>query len=136
LRGFRLRKDNAMPATLRHFAINADDVARARTFYETVFDWSIDPWGPPGFYQIGNAGPGVLGALQERHELVPGKPVHSVQATFGVADLLATIAAIEAAGGRIIMPPYRIEGVGELTYFEDTEGNFIGAMQYDAGVFD
>jgi hypothetical protein len=29
------------------------------------------------------------------------------------------------------MQPYRIEGVGELIYFEDTEGNLVGAMQYD-----
>jgi hypothetical protein len=25
------------------------------------------------------------------------------------------------------MQPYRIEGVGELIYFEDTEGNLVGA---------
>jgi predicted enzyme related to lactoylglutathione lyase len=56
--------------------------------------------------------------------------------TFGVEDLKATMAAIEAGGGRILMPPYRIEGVGELIFFEDTEGNFLGAMQYDRGVFD
>ena len=34
------------------------------------------------------------------------------------------------------MQPYRIEGVGELIYFEDVEGNLVGAMQYDPGVFD
>ncbi len=58
-----------------------------------------------------------------------------VEASIGVEDIHATIAAAEAAGGKIIMPPYRIEGVGELFYFEDTEGNLLGAMQYDAGVF-
>ena len=42
---------------------------------------------------------------------------------------------MEANGGRILMPPYRIEGVGELIYFEDTEGNFVGAMQYEPGFF-
>ena len=34
------------------FAINADDVPRARKFYEKVFGWSFEPWGPPGFYLI------------------------------------------------------------------------------------
>ncbi|WGJ13232.1 hypothetical protein QEV83_10945 [Methylocapsa sp. D3K7] len=58
------------------------------------------------------------------------------EASFGVEDISATIAAVEAAGGKIIMQPYHIEGVGELIYFEDTEGNLVGAMQYDPGVFD
>ena len=124
-----------MPATFRHFAINADDTGRAKTFYERVFGWRFDPWGPPDFYQVKNAGQGLLGALQGRRELVPGVRMAGFEASFGVADLKATIAAIEAGGGRIVMPPYRIEGVGELIYFEDTEGNLVGAMQYDPGVF-
>ena len=41
-----------MPNNSRFFAINADDVPRARKFYETVFGWSFEPWGPPGFYLI------------------------------------------------------------------------------------
>ena len=125
-----------MSATLRHFAINADDVQRAKRFYETVFDWRFDPWGPPDFYQVKNAGQGLFGALQGRRELVPGVRMAGYEASFGVEDIKATIAAVEASGGKIVMPPYRIEGVGELIYFEDTEGNLVGAMQYDPGVFD
>lgn len=124
-----------MPATFRHFAINADDIVRAKSFYEGVFGWRFDPWGPPGYYQVKNAGQGLLGALHGRRELVPGVRMVGYEASFGVDDLKATIAAIEAGGGKIVMPPYRIEGVGELIYFEDTEGNLVGAMQYDPGVF-
>ncbi|WP_394781385.1 VOC family protein [Undibacterium sp.] len=119
-----------MSATLRHFAINADDVGRAKTFYESVFGWRFDAWGPPGFYQIKNAGKGLLGALQERRELAPGVRIAGYEASMGVTDLRATMAAVEAGGGRIVMRPFRIEGVGELIYFEDTEGNLVGAMQY------
>lgn len=125
-----------MPAIFRHFAINADDIQRARRFYEGVFGWRFSPWGPPDFYQIKNAGDGLLGALQARREIVPDVRATSFEPSFGVEDLAATIAAIEAAGGKIVMQPYRIEGVGELIYFEDTEGNLVGAMQYDPGVFD
>ncbi len=124
-----------MPAIFRHFAINADDVQRAKSFYKAIFGWRFDPWGPPDYYQVKNAGAGVLGALQGRRDLVPGVRMASFEASFGVEDLKATIAAIEAGGGRIVMQPYRIEGVGELIYFEDTEGNLVGAMQYDPGVF-
>ena len=120
-----------MPATLRHFAINADDVPRAKAFYETVFGWSFQPWGPPGFYQVMDAGKGFRGALQGRRD-VGGQKMPGMEITFGVDDIKAAIAAIEAAGGRVIMQPFRIEGVGELIFFQDTEGNIAGAMQYEA----
>ncbi|WP_342659112.1 hypothetical protein NPJ82_16895 (plasmid) [Sphingomonas sp. NY01] len=122
-----------MPATLRHFAINADDVPRAKRFYEQAFEWTFAPWGPPNFYQVKNAGPEVQGALQERREIIPGARSATFETSFGVDDLKATIAAIEAAGGEIVMQPYRIEGVGELIYFRDTEGNIAGAIQFEPG---
>jgi len=124
-----------MAAIFRHFAINAEDVQRAKHFYEDVFAWRFDPWGPPNFYQIKNAGEGLLGALQERRSLTPQGHTRSFETTFGVENLKETIAAIEKNGGKIIMQPYRIDGVGELIYFEDSEGNLVGAMQYEPGVF-
>ena len=117
-----------MAATFRHFAINADDVPRAKQFYEGVFGWSFDPWGPPDYYQVKNAGAGLLGALQERRDIVAGVRANTFETSFGVDDLKATIAAVETAGGRIVMQPYRIEGVGERIYFQETEGNLVGAM--------
>lgn len=123
-----------MSAKLRHFAINADDVQRAKRFYEGVFGWTFEPWGPPDFYIVPNAGPG--GALQRRREIVPGVTMRGVEATMAVDDLKATSAAIEAGGGKIVGGPHRIEGVGELVWFEDTEGNLLGAMKYDRDVPD
>ena len=122
-----------MPARFRHFSINADDVPRARRFYEAALGWTFTPWGPPDFYRISGVGPGLSGGLQERRELQPGVRTNTFEPTLSVADLKATLAAVEAAGGKILMPPYRIEGVGELIYFEDTEGNVVGAMQYESG---
>lgn len=125
-----------MPAKLRHVAINADNVQRAKAFYESVFGWRFEPWGPPDFYQVKNAGEGFFGALQERRELKPGAKMLGFEATMGVEDIQATIAAVEASGGKTLTRPFYIEGVGKLVYFEDTEGNLVGAMQYDKGVFD
>jgi predicted enzyme related to lactoylglutathione lyase len=100
-----------------------------------VFGWTFDPWGPPDFYQIKNAGQGLFGALQHRRELKPGVRMAGYEASLGVEDLKVTLAAVEANGGRILMAPYRIDGVGELAYFEDTEGNLVGAIQYEPGIF-
>jgi predicted enzyme related to lactoylglutathione lyase len=56
-----------------------------------------------------------------------------LEITFGVEDLPAAMTAIEANGGSILMPPFTIEGVGDLIFFKDSEGNIAGAMQYVAG---
>lgn len=118
-----------MPDSLRHFAINCDDVDRARRFYEGVFGWKFAPWGPPGFFNTTDAG--VMGALQPRRELAPGVRMTGFECSFGVADIDATIAAIEGAGGKIVMPKVTIPTVGTVVFFQDPEGNLAGAMQYE-----
>ena len=122
-----------MPNNVGHFAIECDDVERAKAFYETAFGWNIVPWGPPGYYHIhtGTAeAPGILGDLRSRREPLSGTGNRGYECTINVASLKAAMAAVEAGGGRIADPPYRIEGVGDLAYVEDTEGNRVGVMQY------
>ena len=119
-----------MPATLRHFAINADDVPRAKAFYEQAFGWTFTPWGPPGFYQTRSTGDGHMGALQGRRD-VGGQRMPGMEITFAVENIQAAIKGIETAGGKVLMPPFHIEGVGHLAFFQDTEGNIAGAMQYE-----
>ena len=122
---------------VRHFAINADDLPRARRFYEKVFGWRFEPWGPPGFFMIAadgkNTAPAtVLGSLQQRRELVPGKRMTGFECTISVEEDVAKVAAnVKANGGRIVMDKATIPGVGDLIFFEDPEGNLAGAMRYD-----
>jgi hypothetical protein len=125
--------DPSMAAQFRHLALNADDVQRAKAFYESVFGWRFEPWGPPDYYQARNAAQGMIAALQHRRELKRGVRMAGFEATLAVDDLDAAMAAIEAAGGRLLSRPFYIETVGRLVYFEDPEGNLVGAMQYDAG---
>lgn len=115
---------------MRWFAINADDVSRAKAFYEQVFGWTYEPWGPPGFYVVRNAGATFNGGLQGRRELKPGARMRGFEISIGVADIKALVGAVDAQGGRMVMPPMRVEGVGTLGYFEDPEGNLIGVCQY------
>ena len=119
-----------MPNDLDFFAINADDVPRARKFYETVFGWSFEPWGPPHFYLIDTSDePAVKGALQERRELAHGQKMIGFECTITVADIDKTLRAIEANGGRLAAPKFHIPTVGTVAYFFDTEGNVAGLRQ-------
>ena len=125
-----------MTARLKHFSINADDIARARRFYEKIFGWTFEPWGPPDFYMIGmgEAEGGMRGSLQRRRELAPGLRPQALECTFAVDDVGKVAAAVRANGGRILMERTILAGIGELIFFQDPEGNVAGAMRYDENV--
>jgi uncharacterized protein len=121
-------------AHVAHFSINADNVDRARGFYGNTFGWKFEPWGPPGFYMVntGDAENGaLLGSLQGRRELIAGQKMIGYECTISVPSINDTIRAIEQQKGKIVMAKTTIAGVGTLVFFEDTEGNVAGAMEYE-----
>ena len=121
-----------MPNNLQSFGITVDDVPRARRFYEQVFAWRFEPWGPPDFYLIHTGdekAPGVQGLMHKRREPVNGTGMTGFECTIEVQNIDETIRAIEAAGGKIVMAKFHIPTVGTGVYFNDPEGNFVGAMQ-------
>ena len=83
-----------------HFELPADQPERAIAFYEKVFGWSFNKWdGPMPYWMISTgdkAQPGINGGMLPRQH--PGQGVVN---TVGVADLDATIATVEASGGKI-----------------------------------
>jgi len=122
----------SMPNNLQSFGITCDDVARARRFYEAVFGWRFEPWGPPEFYLIHTGdeqNPGVQGLMHKRREPVNGTGMTGFECTIGVEDIDHTIELVLAHGGKIAMAKFHIPTVGTGAYFTDTEGNFVGAMQ-------
>ncbi len=119
-----------MPNHVRFFSIMVDDDARARRFYESVFGWTFEPWGPPGFFLI--RGAGLEGSLHTRREPLTGTGYRAYEITVGVDDVDDIARKVTAAGGTVTMPKMRLPTVGELIYFDDPEGNRVGAMKYDS----
>ena len=114
------------------FAIHADDLAKAQRFYERVFGWKFEPWGAPGFLLIETGdkkNPGVQGALQKRHQLIPGQQFTGYECTIGVEDIDATEKAVLANGGKVILPKCEIPTVGHLIKIQDTDGNVVCVKQ-------
>jgi predicted enzyme related to lactoylglutathione lyase len=116
-----------MDAPLRHFAINADDVDTAREFYEAVFGWSFSEYAP-GFLRSERPD-GTVCAIQQRRDL-GGVPMRGLECTFAVDDVRVFADTVRAHGGRVLMEPATIAGVGELVFVEDPGGNVFGAMAY------
>ena len=118
-----------------HFAVQADDLDRAREFYEQVFAWRFEEWGPPDFYRVHTgtpADPGIAGALEKRN--VPLSANHASSGftcTISVSDIAVTRQSIEAHGGKVTFSG-EIPTVGKILSFADPEDNIVCAMQYEA----
>lgn len=109
------------------FEIYVQDMARAKKFYETVFqrrldklDTTFDMW---AFPMDMNAG-GAAGALV-RIEGVPSGG-NSVLVYFSCADCAVEEARVLANGGRVDRSKMSIGQYGFISLVYDTEGNMIG----------
>jgi hypothetical protein len=110
-----------------HFEIAAEDVARARKFYE-IFGWEATDASMPGMeywlMKTGDDDKGIDGAISPRSE--GSQPVLN---TIAVDDLDAMISKVKAAGGKIEGEKMPIPGIGDYVTAVDTEGNKFGMLK-------
>lgn len=126
---------NPASGHLTHFAINSDNLGASRRFYEAIFSWRFEAWGPPDFFHIHDENgdqPGPIGALQARRDLAGGRPTTGFECTVAVDDADRAAAAALAAGGVVLMEKTTISGVGDLVFVADPSGHPVGAMRYDS----
>ncbi|MGB9927515.1 MAG: VOC family protein [Methanosarcina sp.] len=125
-----------MPRVI-HFDIHAEDVARAKKFYEGVFDWKIERWeGALNYWNIttGKEGePGINGGLMKRQEGNPraDTPISTYICTIEVPNLDEFLHKVQKHGGQVTMEKRPIRGIGWFAYCLDTERNIFGIMQPD-----
>ena len=112
-----------------HFDIDAEDVDRAKKFYEKVFNWKFTFWKGATEYWLIEAGgkkePGINGGLSKREGKNP-----KVVLTIGVPSRDEFAKKIEENGGKIL-DKMAITGVGWFALCNDTEGNTFGIMEDD-----
>ncbi|HEX5045866.1 MAG TPA: VOC family protein [Gammaproteobacteria bacterium] len=126
-----------MANSVVHFEIFASDVERARKFYERVFGWRFEVAGPPDFYLISTGDdkdPGLThGLIAKRRNPVAEGSLNAFRVTIAVRSLADTLAAIEAAGGKLRSPATAIPEVGNVAEFGDPEGNVACVMEHVKG---
>ncbi|MEP7365261.1 MAG: VOC family protein [Acidobacteriota bacterium] len=114
-----------MPNSPVHFEIPADDVKRAKKFYEKALGWKIsDPWKMNYFFVVTKEGKeeGINGGLMPRK--MPGQPFMNYIA---VPSIDAAMKKVVKAGGTVAMPKTEIgSNMGWVAAFQDTEGNLMG----------
>ena len=117
-----------------HFEIQADDVSRAKTFYEKTFGWKINQMmtkeqGGMDYYGLktgADGTPGINGGMYQRN---PEQKLYTYDCTLQVADIDKAIADVKKNGGTIKGDKMEIPGVGWFANAIDTEGNKFGIMQ-------
>ena len=101
----------------------------AGTFYAAVLGWEVNDSGMEGFtYHLAvYADDMVAGLMETLPDAGDIPPVWTLY--FAVDDADATAAAIEAAGGAILMPPPDIHGTGRYAVASDPQGAAFGILQ-------
>ncbi len=111
-----------------HFEISVDDPEQAKRFYEKVFDWKIEKWGPMDYWLITTgteSEPGINGALKIREEK------ESTINIISVPSIDEFMKSVQENGGKVLNPKTSIPGVGYHAYCQDTEGNVFGILEED-----
>jgi hypothetical protein len=107
------------------FEIPVNDLDRARRFYEGVLgvELSRSDLGPlqMAMFPLMRDAPGACGALVKAEGYAPSHVGAVVY--FTVEDIDATLAKVEAGGGRPLSPKTGIGEYGHIAHFEDSEGN-------------
>jgi predicted enzyme related to lactoylglutathione lyase len=117
-----------------HFEIPADNLARAKKFYNTVFGWKMNEIPEMEYVMVGTVESDDDGMPKETGAINGGMlerqdPVKSPVITINVKNIDQAAEAIEKNGGKIVRPKMAVGDMGYAAYFKDTEGNVIGLWQ-------
>lgn len=130
------------PNPIVHFEIPADDVERAKKFYENIFGWEIKKFDYPGepYWGVHAAEtdeknmvkkPGMInGGMMKRQKKGQG-----VVNYISVDSIDSKLDEIKKLGGKIVVEKTEIApGMGWVAMFKDSEGNLMGLHQAPPGM--
>jgi predicted enzyme related to lactoylglutathione lyase len=110
------------------FEIYVQDMARARAFYESVFQLSLQDLGSPDMdmwsFPMNMESTGASGALVRMEGMPSGG--NSTLVYFSCADCALEAARAVAAGGQLQREKMAIGEHGFIALAQDTEGNMFG----------
>ena len=110
------------------FEIYVQDMGRARAFYESVFDVSLEKLSDsePELWKFPQSmtSYGASGALANAEGMPSGG--NSTLVYFTCADCADELGRVEKAGGKVRQEKFSIGEYGFIALAIDTEGNLIG----------
>lgn len=107
------------------------DVEKCEAFYKTVVGWDTDVMPmPDGTQYKFLKAPGVdrpAGGMMSITPEMGSIPPHWA-AYVAVDDVDAAVAKVEDAGGKVLKPPFDVEGVGRIAIVADPTGGALGLI--------
>ncbi len=130
-----------MGSPVVHFEIQATNRPALAKFYENVFGWNhvsapgmpYTLLGPTGEDPSSGEAPseGIGGGMMDRNGPAPedGAGLNGFVCVIQTDDLDETHRQVGKHGGKIVVEPMAVQGVGRVFYFKDPDGNLVGVMQ-------
>ena len=123
-----------MPDKVVFFELPADDVDRAKIFYQKAFGWQINYNQGLDYHLVATAKSDQYGRAAEPGAINGGMPKRKAPAksttiTIDVTDIDSSLKSVEKLGGKILQKKSPVGDIGFSAYFEDTEGNRVGLFQ-------
>lgn len=115
-----------VPHAIDYIEIPVTDLAAAKRFYAAAFGWEFNDYGPD--YAGIRRGSGEAGGLRPAAEVSRGGPLVILYSE----DLEASLAAVRAAGGEIVVEPFSFPG-GRRFHFLDPSGNELAVWAEEPG---
>jgi uncharacterized protein len=116
-----------MSQPAQHHGINyieftTTDIALTKAFYEKVFSWNFQDFGPD-YISFDKISAGIDGGFRKGD---PRKTPNDTEPLVVIysQDLAATENAVTTAGGKITVPPFEFPG-GRRFHFNDGQGNVL-----------
>jgi predicted enzyme related to lactoylglutathione lyase len=107
------------------------DAAASREFYSKVFGWKIEVNPDPQYGGYGMAEVGGKRVAGIGPKMAPEAPT-AWSVYIGTDDADALAKKVEAAGGKVLAPPFDVGDQGRMATFADPSGGVISAWQAGA----
>ena len=125
------------PGTFCWFECGSRDAAKAKAFYTQLFGWEAMDMPMPGtggMYTTLKAGDDVIAGLYGLEgPMFEGVPSH--WATYvAVEDVDETLKRAVAQGGKAMMGPMDVPGVGRMAFLQDPTGAAIAVAKFEPNV--
>jgi hypothetical protein len=104
-----------------HFEIGCRNSPKTQEFYTKLFDWKIEQHGPAGMISTGQN----LG-IQGHISALGHEPHNYLTVYVQVDDLQAYLNRAGKLGGKTLVPPTEVPGMGHFAWLADPEGTIIG----------
>jgi predicted enzyme related to lactoylglutathione lyase len=109
-----------------HWEIAAKDAAKQQDFYRKLFDWNIQVDNTMNYGVVRTGG---TGGIDDGIFAPPNSDWKGVTFYIAVDDLQAYLDKAGSMGGKTVLPPMPIPGVGSIAQFIDPERNCIGLFK-------